>query len=129
MTHFLLRLTKCCDWQPYDKQVSVADRYLLLGGQVSIAWRTGIYCLAAGIYCLTDRYLLLGGRYLLLDGQVSTAWWQVSVAWQTGIYCLVAGICCLADRYLLLGGRCLLLGGRYLLFGRCIYLQVTNHNY
>ena len=54
MTHFPLRLTKCCDWQ-------------LFGRQVSIAWWTGIYCLA-------DRYLLLGSKYLLLGGQVSIVW-------------------------------------------------------
>ena len=37
----------------------LADRYLLLGAQLSFVWRTGLYC-------LVDRYLLLGrqlGRF------------------------------------------------------------------
>ena len=48
--------------------VCLAGRCLLLGGHVSIAWWTGVYCLVAGFCCLADRYLLLGG--------------QISIVWQ-----------------------------------------------
>ena len=56
----------------------MADRYLLLGGQVSIAW--------------WQVHVSINWQ------QVSVAWGQVSIAWWTGIYSL-------ADRYLLFGGQ------------------------
>ena len=100
MTHFPLKLTKCCDWQ-------------LLGRQVSIAWQTGIYIAWwKGTYCLADRYLLLGRHVSIAwqQVQVSIAWQQVhvSIAWWTGIYSWQTGIYYLADRHLL--------------FGKCTYM-------
>ena len=73
----------CCTWLTLGS--FLVDRYLLLGGQVSIAWRTGIYCLA-------HRYLLLGGqlgRYLhdLENQQLTNQITELWHAWSTVCMC------------------------------------------